>query len=838
MGIALLLVFSMTLPFVALPSTSAADPGEGKSFPTWIKVWAGPNPAGVGQELYIMYFITTAPLTATYVYGDIYDNIKLEITSPDGKVTTFDNLKTASTGSSFISFTPDQVGEYKVKAYFGGMTLKGYNDDNPDRMGQNLNLVGAKMLPSESEISTVTIQEEPIQTTYITPSLPTEYWSRPIQATNWNWGPAIGGHWFGATNVAENDPAPLSSHILWNKATKFGGQPGGVYESDMTSEYIASSAPQKYFKTACTLNGILYYYSYYGMSSKLLDKWTAVDMKTGEVLWERPAGTNGTETILRGQIIESHTVQEDGASAWLWSFSGGTLKCYDAFTGEWLFNIVNASSTLDYVDMSVKNQGGYLGWRIVGNKLQLWNQTQVLYFPNGPKTPEMDLRVGRDLRPLGNIDYSNGIMWSVDCNFTINGVSTGNLAIGAKTPECILLRSAPNTVSQQSAGYQVVAGINAMTGDKLWGPFNQTIPDAKGQDISLVAAGQGVYVLASKTTDSIWGYSLKTGQLLWGPVKLVGNGLSSFFINAMIAYGNVYTNDFGGYINCVDLETGEIEWTFTRGSAGYDTPYGVYPTWYASMGGIAGGMIFLPEGELYSLPMHPAYQLAVNATDGTLVWKILEWAAGGQAIAVGDGMLANWNSYDGKLYVFGKGPTATTVSIKDDVVTNGNSVLITGRVIDTSPGTASTDLKLRFPDGVAAVSEDSMESWMEYLYMQQTRPNNATGVPVTLSVVDGNGNYRVIGTAVTDADGFYSYNWKPDIDGKYTVYASFGGSNSYYSSNSETAFLVEPAPATPTPVATPAPSIADQYFVPAIIGVIVAIIVVGAVTVLLLRKKP
>ena len=29
-------------------------------------------------------------------------------------------------------------------------------------------------------------------------------------------------------------------------------------------------------------------------------------------------------------------------------------------------------------------------------------------------------------------------------------------------------------------------------------------------------------------------------------------------------------------------------------------------------------------------------------------------------------------------------------------------------------------------------------------------------------------------------DGIFSFNWKPDITGQYTVYASFAGSESYY----------------------------------------------------------
>ena len=74
---------------------------------------------------------------------------------------------------------------------------------------------------------------------------------------------------------------------------------------------------------------------------------------------------------------------------------------------------------------------------------------------------------------------------------------------------------------------------------------------------------------------------------------------------------------------------------------------------------------------------------------------------------------------------------------------------------------------------------------MQYVYMQLPRPTNTIGVPVTLSVVDANGNYRQIGTATTN-DGFFTFNWKPDIAGQYTVYASFIGSESYWPSNAVT----------------------------------------------------
>ena len=91
------------------------------------------------------------------------------------------------------------------------------------------------------------------------------------------------------------------------------------------------------------------------------------------------------------------------------------------------------------------------------------------------------------------------------------------------------------------------------------------------------------------------------------------------------------------------------------------------------------------------------------------------------------------------------------------------------------------------------------------------------GVPVTLSVVDANGNYREIGTTTT-SDGFFTFSWKPDIEGAYTVYASFAGSDSYWPSHDMTSFAVDQAAPTPAPTEEPVESTADLYFVPAIAG--------------------
>mgnify|MGYP001046114900 CR=1 FL=1 len=86
--------------------------------------------------------------------------------------------------------------------------------------------------------------------------------------------------------------------------------------------------------------------------------------------------------------------------------------------------------------------------------------------------------------------------------------------------------------------------------------------------------------------------------------------------------------------------------------------------------------------------------------------------------------------------------------------------------------------------------------------------------------------------------GYYSFNWTPDIAGKYTVYVTFAGSKAYYGSVATNSFVVDDAPeATPAPTETPA-SPADMYFVPAIAGLFVLVIIVLVMLVLMMRKRP
>jgi hypothetical protein len=354
----------------------------------------------------------------------------------------------------------------------------------------------------------------------------------------------------------------------------------------------------------------------------------------------------------------------------------------------------------------------------------------------------------------------------------------------------------------------------------------------------------GVMALWNKEERAHYGFSTTTGKYLWktasenyGDAYGWGNAEHTWYF----AYGKLYSTGIGGYLYAYDLQTGATTWTYAM-----TDPYNEPVTgnrWWGWIDLIADGKVYfgtLEHSAEQPIPRGAPF-ICVNATDGTEIWRangmFRETRWGGNGV-MGDSIIATMDTYDQRVYAIGKGPTALTATAPDVSLDFGKQVVIKGSVTDISPGTQRYDLTSRFPNGVAAVSDESQTQWMLYVYKQFSQPTNATGVPVSIDVVDSNGNYRNIGTTTSDATGFYSFNWTPDISGKYTVIVSFAGSKAYYGSYAQTAFVVdEAAMATPAPTETPG-SMTDAYFVPAVVGIILAIVLVGLATILLLRKRP
>jgi outer membrane protein assembly factor BamB len=156
------------------------------------------------------------------------------------------------------------------------------------------------------------------------------------------------------------------------------------------------------------------------------------------------------------------------------------------------------------------------------------------------------------------------------------------------------------------------------------------------------------------------GYSLDTGDLLWGPV---GEFRAFQYYSSRAgfpAYGNLYVTGYGGEIKAFSMNNGTLLWTFNDTSSGIETPWGQYPLQGAAA---ADGMIFSFAGEHSpNTPLYKGYRVyAVDAFTGKEVWNLPAWSASGLGtslapIAIADGFLVFLNAYDGKVYSIGKGP--------------------------------------------------------------------------------------------------------------------------------------------------------------------------------------
>jgi hypothetical protein len=351
----------------------------------------------------------------------------------------------------------------------------------------------------------------------------------------------------------------------------------------------------------------------------------------------------------------------------------------------------------------------------------------------------------------------------------------------------------------------------------------------------------GVFTFYSPKQLKRWGYSLDTGDLLWEgepEVQMSYYGSSSNYYE-----GKLYTYGYGGQIRCYNITTGEVLWNYDATVEGLEIGYGGrYPI---GVWGICDGKLYTVCGE--HSPTQPLWRgqnlRCINATTGEDIWKILGFFGGMSPtepnIVMADGIIVGLNLFDSEIYAFGKGPSATSVGASPKVSVHGTNVLIEGTVTDqTETGRRNTNGIFEFSlKGTPAISDEDMSAWMEYMFMQQPKPADAKGVEVVLSVLDPNDNCYEIGRTTSDVNGEFGYAFEPMVPGTYQIIATFEGSNAYGPSSASTYINVEEAPAA-TAVPTPPPaSVADMYLIPSVAGIIVAVVVIGIVIILMLRKR-
>ena len=927
--IALILVSSTAVSIASLPTANAHTPPW--QIPTYAYIVAAPDPIGVGQAAHIYMWLApvygiaggsslaisgngSTSSSASLSNNYRFKNYNLTITAPDGHVTTqiFETIQD-TTSNQFTTFTPDQTGIYTLDFNYPGQAY-GANGNGYEKSI----MINDTYLPSHAS-TTLTVQEEPIPAPINSYPLPTEYWTRPIFGENTDWW-KISSNWLGITYPAPGGAAstpdqalyhidaigPLTSHVMWTRPLQFGGVvggnqffEGGSYPSGaaLGVQYFEGSAYQPRFVNPIIVSGILIYTEPVSFTGARSGPTTAVDIRTGQVLWSR----NDVPPLAFGYIFNHWDPNQHGTFPPI-LFTSNFAQAFDAYTGAPLFNVTNVPA-----GTSVMGPNGNTIKYLMANAgttanpawyLQQWNSSKLWQYDIDPFTMDRLLSptlvnatnnalIGTVPPALGSSQYGATII--VNANIPINsttvfrdapgyGLATydWNVSIGSwrntMTPaptivaanygDMLLLRSgnlpsgfAANRDGVDQAPYKYFAvNLNESKGQVGTVMWTKTYNPVAGNVTMLQSAvdfDNRIFVIQLMETLNFQGYSMNDGSLLWTTEpQTVWN---YYFdpgqpVLGTTAYGKFYVAGFGGITYCYDDLTGELLWTHGNGGEGNSTKgglqifYGVYPTMIQA---IANGVVYTATDE-HTTP-NPMYKgataRALNATTGEEIWKLSEFPSEWgfstpNQWATADGFSVFMNGLDNNIYSIGRGPSSMTVDAPAYATKLADSIVIRGTVTDIAAGTQQNEQAARFPNGVACVSDENMGEWMGYVYQQKPRPTDTIGVPVTISVVDANGNYREIGATTSNSDGFFTYNWKPDIEGQYTVYASFAGSESYWPSHAVTSFAVDPAAPTPAPTEQPAQSVADTYILPGIIAIIVVIAIGFALTILFLRKRP
>jgi hypothetical protein len=863
-----LAMLTLSSLLVALPTVNAHKPAW--TVPTWCYIGVAPDIVGIGQQVLVVFWVNAIPPTANGQYGDRW-LFYVDIVKPDGNKETLGPYTSDPVGGSYFNYVPTEMGNYTLVARFPGQVITG-QPLAPASLGQSLVAVNDTYSASTSDPTYFTVQQETIQPYQETP-LPTDYWTRPVYGANRGWN-AIMGEWFGGADtpgrINNFSTGPESAHVMWSRPYWCGGVMGsssrgyvGDYGYYNAISYDTPNGP------GIILNGNVYYAIY--MPPRI--GWYCIDLYTGQTQYFHnttgpvsdqsfTTGHSGGiygESLAFGQVLDIENPNQHGGFAYLWSTNvpdkANTWRMFDAFTGNYICDIANVSSSGTAVN---DNIGSICRFNIanIGTTsnpkyyLTCWNTTQAIWWKGTQQMYQNGDYSGFSAnsywlwRPYLNYTFDGSHGFSLNVSIpavqgTIREVRVDNFVIGGTTGSNDEQGIVPGNLWALN-----LDRAKGAEGTLLWN-ITFTPPSSTGNktiSMGTVDPEDGVFFFTDKLLRQWYCYSLANGQLLW---KSEPEAQFNFYGMSNSVYrGRLYSYGYSGEILAYNITTGHIDWRWSAPYEGYgETPYPRSPL---SLGCIADGKLYMFSSE--HSPTQPLRRDAniwcVDAETGDMLWKIQFWPTSGGTITspiIADGYLVGLDVFDNQIYCLGKGPSATTVSAPQTVLTLGSSVMITGTVTDQSPsGKLKTDGTLDLAlKGTPAISDADQEGWMEYLFHQASKPTNASGVTVRLDAVDPNGNYIHIGKVTSDITGAYGLKFTPEIPGTYQIIATFDGSKSYGSSCAITYLAVDESTTTTVPLPTAQlQTISDTYFIPAIAGLFLFVAIIGAIMILMLRKRP
>ncbi len=834
-----------------------------------------PNPIGVGQSELVN--VWTQPALQV---NRGHTGYTVVITNPDGsKETVGPFVSFQGDTTAFFNWVPTTAGNYTIQFFFAGDYYPAgyYFQGQLMTTAQQSNIVvsagttlnqgfnssaSVYYAPSQTQAYTLVVQQNYVNSWQPSPlPAPGQYWSRPISPDNREWW-TIGGNdpnneigggtgtpgWPADTNTYTSQEytyeyvpyttGPTSAHIVWRMQEDaidgiFGGLIDGAYTQYQAPDQDSSGAAFTFGQSGpgfggnpnIVWNGRCYVVITEPFNGVTQPVWICYDLQTGKIIWQITGIYNGATNQAPTMISYSeNTMPVPGGAArtdrtvasLLWLGTGRVIK-YNPMTGAATLNqtiptFVSSTLYADPFILSVQNLGTTANpvYRLIN-----WTLSGV----GSNFAANVNGNVTWPFGSLGTPDYESMITATTQSLLSgATGLSDTTYVMAASLTTGALLWNVSSGIN-----FQVFSGMTGLS-------------------------DHGMY--AQRFDDGAWyAWNLHTGQLAWE------SQLSSYPWGTFGAYGQedayglIFYGQYDGVV-AYNWTNGDVAWHFEASSLPFETPYltngvgnpdnSTQGYSFFSQGVVADGILYQ-----YSVEHSPTAPLsrgwsifAINATTGTLIWSTIGPMIPG---VVSDGYLTASNYYDGYLYCFGMGQSATTVSAPQNQITTGQTVTITGTVSDKSPASSQTP-EFAAGTNVPCVSDSSMGAWEAYLFQQAPCPTNVAGVPVTITAVDPSGTSTTIATVITDGvTGAFGCAWTPTTPGTYKIYAVYAGDDSYSYSTAATVAVVTAAPtitATPTPTVAPSNLATTADLMTYMIIVAIAIIIAIAIaTVLLLRKK-
>jgi len=755
-----------------------------------------PTKLGLGQTFLVNFWITP-PL---HRYRKL-TGYKVTMVKPSGKTETVTMDSYYADATAWFEWIADEAGTWKIKFEFPGGYFTKANLTGSLGEPAIIERGACYYEPASTDWMEIEVIEGYTALSWPESPLPTDYWGRPIPPEQREWW-SIGGHypWRGPadseytpnwktlwnklypnTNIYYSPDyafvpwvqAPGSAHVVWKRQGALSGIIGG--ELGRLALTTGGGSPSIIFMGRC----------YQSVTKVVADGsvksvWQCYDLRTGEIYWERTG-------VSAPSLIEYEFGAEPipGAEAWvsvtvsLLYIGGGRLIKYDPWNGN-----VRGNYSISPLTTGYYYKNGYcltvqdLGEAAGEQRYRLINWTTL------GTSSKLSGRV------VGNITWPWNIQpFSMGTTITYApGTSLiGNLRIDFEANIAYNLEAwVHNPYTGTHYGINVSA-VDLKTGQLLWRkevkdffPFSWS---------TCIIADHGKFVVLDM--NGTWWCWDRNGNLVWKSERMAYPWSAASFgaYSRYSAYGMFFWGGYDG-VYAFNWTNGKIVWKYEYPAPyPYEVPYidengtSVYPF-------MAGGLI--ADGKLYiyntehtpSQPITRGWKLhCIDVFTGKGIWNV---TLPGSIGAIADGYMTV-SGMDGYMYVFGKGKSQTTVTVSQDVVSKGSTILIKGTVLDMSPA----------QPGTPCVSKESMGTWMDYLHRQLPIPDNIVinGVPVALCAISEKGEVIDLGTVTTNGYyGTFAYAWTPEKEGTYTIVASFEGDESYSSSSAGTAITIGPPP--------------------------------------------